>query len=118
MAAPRHLAGDGVPKVAVWQGLADSTIDPMNAGEMVDQWTNVIGIDQTPDKTATVNGASYRGYADAGGTIRVEAYSIPHMGHGVAIDPAHGCGNPAPHILDRGVCSSRLILRSWELTPD
>jgi poly(3-hydroxybutyrate) depolymerase len=114
-AAPGHT-GDGVPKVSIWQGREDTTVKPINADELVDQWTNVIGIDQTPDKSATVNGADYKGYADANGTILVEKYVIPNMAHGVAINPGDGCGTPAPYILDEGICSSRLIVNFWGLS--
>jgi poly(hydroxyalkanoate) depolymerase family esterase len=117
-AAPGHAAGSKVPKVAVWQGSADGTVNPMNAGELVDEWTDVLGIDQTPDKTATVNGAGYKGYADASGTVLVEEYIIPGMDHGVAVDPPHGCGKAAPYILDKGICSSRLIVTFWGLQPN
>lgn len=117
-AAPGHAAGNGVPKVAVWQGSADGTVKPMNAGELVDEWTNVLGIDQTPDKSATVNGAEYKGYADSSGTVLVEEYLIPSMGHGVAIDQTRGCGKAAPFILDKGICSSRLIITFWGLSPN
>jgi poly(hydroxyalkanoate) depolymerase family esterase len=115
-AAPGHEGN--VPKVAVWQGSADGTVKPMNAGEMVDQWTNVIGIDQTPEESATVNGADYKGYADGSGTVLVEEYIIPGMDHGVAIDPGHGCGTAAPYILDKGICSSRLTVTFWGLSPN
>lgn len=117
-AAAGHADGGNVPKVAVWQGSADRTVNPMNAGELVDEWTNVVGIDQTPDKTATVNGAGYKGYADASGTVLVEEYVIPGMDHGVAVDPTHGCGKAAPFILDKGICSSRLIVTFWGLQPN
>ncbi len=115
--APGHTVGDGVPKVAIWQGLTDGTVKPMNAGELVDQWTNVIGIDQTPDKTDPVNGADYKGYTDSSGTVLVEKYLIAGMDHGVAVDPIHGCGKAAPFILDKGICSSRLIVKFWGLSP-
>jgi poly(hydroxyalkanoate) depolymerase family esterase len=116
-AAPGHVASHSVPKVSVWQGSADTTVAPMNAHELVDEWTNVDGIDETPDKTATVNGADYKGYADPEGSVLVEEYVIPDMLHGVAIDPAHGCGTAAPYILDKGICSSRLIVTFWGLSP-
>lgn len=116
-AASGHTAGDSVPKVVIWQGSADSVVKPMNAGELVDQWTNVLGIDQTPDKTDLVKGASYKGYADSSGKVLAEEYSIPGMDHGVSVDPSNGCGKAAPYILDKGVCSSRLIVTFWGLSP-
>ena len=117
VAAAGHLTPSNAPKVAVWQGGEDSLVKPMNADELVQQWTNVAGIDQTPDKTATVDGADYKGYADGSGTVLVEEYLIRGMDHGVAIDPPHGCGTAAPYILDKGICSSQLIVTFWGLSP-
>ena len=117
-AAPGHSPTPGRPKVAVYQGQSDTTVVPRNAEELIDEWTHVVGIDQTPDKTGTVNGASYKGYANASGMILVEEHLIPGMPHGVAIDPTNGCGKPAPYILDKGICSSRLIVEFWGLAPN
>jgi poly(3-hydroxybutyrate) depolymerase len=40
------------PKViSLWQGLKDSRVNPANQSELIKQWTNVLGIDQTPDQT-------------------------------------------------------------------
>lgn len=117
-AAPGHVAGDGVPRVAVWQGSADTTVMPKNAEELIDQWTNIIGIDRVADETSMVSGASYKGYANNSGTILVEEYLVPGMPHGVAVDPANGCGVAAPFILDEGICSSRLIVDFWGFSPE
>jgi poly(3-hydroxybutyrate) depolymerase len=87
----------------------------MNAGELVDEWTNVLGIDQAADSSNTVNGAEHKAYSDANGHVLVEQYLVPGMDHGVAVDPAHGCGQAAPYVLDKGICSSRLIADFWGL---
>jgi poly(hydroxyalkanoate) depolymerase family esterase len=114
-AAPGHTTGDSVPKIAIWQGSADGTVNPTNADELVDQWTNVIGIDQTPDGTETINGTECKSYTDGSGTVLVTRCITPGMDHGVAIDPP-GCGKPAPFILDKDICSSRLSVTLWGLT--
>jgi poly(hydroxyalkanoate) depolymerase family esterase len=112
-AAQGHTAGKGTPRVSIWQGTADTVVKPMNAGELVDEWTNVLGIDQTPDSNTTVSGAQRREYADGQHKVLVEQYLVPGMDHGVSIDLAHGCGKAAPYILDKGLCSSRLIVDFW-----
>lgn len=114
-AAPGHTTGDSVPKIAIWQGSADGTVKPMNADELVDQWTDVIGIDRTPDGTETINGTECKSYTDGSGTVLVKRCITPGMDHGVAIDPP-GCGKPAPFILDKDICSSRLSVTFWGLT--
>jgi poly(hydroxyalkanoate) depolymerase family esterase len=114
-AAPGHTIGNGMPKVAVWHGKSDGIVKPTNASELVDEWTNALGIDRMPDKTAFIGGAEYNGYLDGTGTLLVEEYLIADMDHGVAIDPAQGCGKAAPFILDKGICSSRSIADFWGL---
>lgn len=106
------------PRVSIWQGTADTTVAPMNATELVDQWTNVHGIDQTPDGNDTVNGQAHRVFKDASGIVRVETYMIANMGHGTPIAPGPGedqCGTAAPFILDAGICSSFRIAKFWGL---
>jgi poly(hydroxyalkanoate) depolymerase family esterase len=98
------------PRVSVWQGTSDTTVVPKNMVELVDQWTNVHGIDATADATSTVSGATRSEYRNAAGQTLVESYSIPSMGHGTAIDPGYapagGCGTAASYILDVNLCST------------
>jgi poly(hydroxyalkanoate) depolymerase family esterase len=103
------------PRVSIWHGTADTTVAPINAQELVDQWTNVHGIDQTPDGEETVNGHSHRVYKDAGGNVKVESYLISNMSHGtpIATTGAEQCGKKADYILDAGICSSRRIAQFW-----
>ncbi|MCW2639638.1 MAG: esterase, partial [Dactylosporangium sp.] len=45
------------PRVAIWQGSADTTVAPVAMTESRDQWTNVWGISQTPSSQQTLPGA-------------------------------------------------------------
>lgn len=106
------------PKVSIWHGSADTTVAPMNAAELVDQWTNVHGIDRTPDITDTVQGHTHEVFTDAGGKPQVEIYTIAGMGHGTPVDPGpepDQCGRAGAFILDAGICSSLQIARFWGL---
>jgi poly(hydroxyalkanoate) depolymerase family esterase len=47
------------PRVAIWQGTADTTVKPANADELRDQWTNVWGIGQTPSRTESLGGGHH-----------------------------------------------------------
>jgi poly(hydroxyalkanoate) depolymerase family esterase len=107
------------PIVSIWHGTADSTVVPMNAQELVDQWTDVHGIDQTIDGQDTVHGHAHKVYKDGNDAVRVETYLVTGMGHGTPISPGTGdeqCGTAAPFILDAGICSSFHIARFWGLT--
>ncbi|MGV9879695.1 extracellular catalytic domain type 1 short-chain-length polyhydroxyalkanoate depolymerase [Streptomyces sp. NPDC003006] len=99
------------PKVSIWQGTRDWTVKPMNATELMEQFTNVNGTDQTPDTTDTVAGYPHRVY---GGTV--ETYEITGMGHGQPVDPGAGpaqCGTSGAYILDVNICSAYHLVRFW-----
>ncbi|RRR86517.1 PHB depolymerase family esterase [Streptomyces sp. RP5T] len=106
------------PRVAVWQGSADTTVRPANATELRDQWTDVWGIGQTPSHTEELGGGTTRTvYDDASGRPAVEVYSVSGMAHGLAVDPGSGpeqCGTTGTYYLDT-VCSSYHTARFWGL---
>ncbi|MFD7293588.1 PHB depolymerase family esterase [Streptomyces sp. NPDC059897] len=106
------------PRVAVWQGTADTTVVPANAGELRDQWTNVWGIGQTPSRTENLSGGTTLSvYDDSAGNAAVEVYSISGMNHGLAVDPGSGaeqCGTTGTYYLDT-ICSSYHTARFWGL---
>jgi len=112
------------PRVAIWQGTADTTVRPANAGELRDQWTDVWGIGQTPSRTESLGGGTTLSvYDDPSGRPAVEVYSISGMAHGLAVDPGSGpeqCGATGTYYLDT-ICSSYHTARFWGLdgdTPD
>ncbi len=101
------------PRVSVFHGTSDFTVYYMNETEVVEQWTNVHGIDQTPEVNdpaflgnATVNKKEYR---DGGGNSLVVSYSFNGMGHAIAIDPGTGSqqgGNTGAYATDVDFWSS------------
>jgi poly(hydroxyalkanoate) depolymerase family esterase len=106
------------PRVSLWHGTRDSTVNPQDQIELMEQWTNVLGIDQTPDMEETVNGHAHKVFQDQNGTPLVETWLINGMTHGTPIDPGSGemqCGTAAPFILVAGICSSLYISRFWGL---
>jgi poly(hydroxyalkanoate) depolymerase family esterase len=106
------------PIVSIWHGDSDYVVRPANLTESMQQWTNVHGIDQTADVSDTVGGFPHRVYKDAGGTPRVETYTITGMGHGTPVDPGTGetqCGTAGAYILDVNLCSSYYIGHFWSL---
>ncbi|PYC88361.1 esterase [Streptomyces tateyamensis] len=70
------------PRVQVWHGTADTTLNYNNLGEEAKQWTNVLGVSQTPSSTDTpvVNWNRAR-YNNSSGSTQVETYSIVGAGH-------------------------------------
>jgi chitodextrinase len=109
------------PRVAIWQGTADTTVKPANATELRDQWTNVWGLGQTPTRTENLSGGTTLSiYDDASGLPAVEVYSVSGMTHGLAVDPGSGpeqCGSTGTYYLDT-ICSSYHTARFWGLDGD
>ena len=106
------------PRVQIWQGTSDTTVAPANADELVDQWTNVHGADQTADETEVIGMATRTAYTK-GGTTVVELYKIAGMGHGIAVgaDPKGPCtATTAAFFLDVKVCSTLRTAEFFGLT--
>jgi poly(hydroxyalkanoate) depolymerase family esterase len=105
------------PRVAVWHGSADTATHPINAAEVVSGWNEVHGLAQKPSSTWTIGPATYSQFKDGSGVVQVEEWMIAGMGHGVALDPKNGCGNPSKYMLDVGLCSTRLAVDFFFGTP-
>jgi poly(hydroxyalkanoate) depolymerase family esterase len=107
------------PRVSIWQGTADATVDPANAVELTEQWTDVHGIDQTPDGTEI--GPNYKRslFKDAQGKVLIESYEIRGFGHATPIDPDardEPCGSLGdPYIVDGNICASHRIAHFFGL---
>ncbi|MER5866294.1 PHB depolymerase family esterase [Kitasatospora sp. NPDC002040] len=106
------------PRVAIWQGSADTTVKPVNGTELRDQWTDVWGLSQTASSTRSLTGGTtLSSYDDAGGRPAVELYSISGMAHGLAVDPGSGtgqCGSTGSYYLDT-ICSTYYTAAFWGL---
>mgnify|MGYP006435605093 CR=1 FL=1 len=106
------------PLISLWQGSADTTVDPANLRELTEQWTAVQGIDAEPDDHQQIGGAVREIYRDAGGTARVETWRIDGFPHAVPIDgdgDPEACGMETDHISDADICAVRRIADFWQL---
>lgn len=106
------------PRVQVWEGTSDTTVVPANQAELVKQWTNVWGIDQTADETETIGQATRTGYT-SGGTVAVETYSVQGMSHAVSVgaDPSGACPATAgQYFEDHHLCATLRAARFFGLT--
>ncbi len=110
------------PSVSLWHGTADTTVIPVNALELVKQWTDVHGLDATGGDGDVVDGIPHRAWRDAAGAVQVQLYMVPGLGHGAPIDPQaegdRGVGQAMPFILDAAVSSTWRIARDWGLVAD
>jgi poly(hydroxyalkanoate) depolymerase family esterase len=101
------------PPVAIWHGTSDTTVVPSNATELRDQWTDVLGVGQTPTATAALPGGTSRSsYGD-----RVKVYVVSGMPHATPVDPGSAtqqCGTASTYYKDT-ICSSYYQAVDWGL---
>ncbi len=106
------------PRVQIWEGTSDTTVVPANQAELVKQWTNVWGIDQTADENEAIGQATRAGYK-SGSTVAVETYSVRGMSHAVSVgaDPSGACTATAgQYFEDHHVCATLRAARFFGLT--
>ena len=106
------------PRVSIWHGTGDLTVNAANLNETMEQWTNVHGVDQVADTTDTVAGYPHKVYRTDVGTAVVETFSITGMGHGQPVDPGTGttqCGSATGYNLDADICASYHIAKWFGL---
>jgi poly(hydroxyalkanoate) depolymerase family esterase len=97
------------PPVSIWHGSADTTVNPANLTELVEQWTDYHGIDQVVDVDELVKGYPHKVYENAAGAALVESYSITGKGHGWPIDPGANldqCDGGTPPSADYDICAA------------
>ena len=105
------------PRLSVWQGSADTTVNTANFSQLVAQWTNLTGASATATSQDTVGGFPHASYADGSGTVQVESYSITGMSHAVAIDTSNGCGTASTYFVDEKVCAVTYAAQFFGIVP-
>jgi acetylxylan esterase len=92
------------PRMEVWHGTADTTLNYNNFGQEILQWTNVLGVSSTPTSTSTPqSGWTQTTYGGSGATPPVEGISISGVGH---VLPIAGQGMEADAIAFMGLNNS------------
>jgi poly(hydroxyalkanoate) depolymerase family esterase len=72
------------PRMQLWHGTEDDVLRYPNFGEEIKQWTNVLGVSQTPASTDTpATGWTRTRYGSTGDRAPVEAISLQGVGHNV-----------------------------------
>jgi len=101
------------PTISVWHGTRDQTVANANADAIIAQWRGIHAVPAKPSHEESVDGQNRRTWCDAKGTARIEAFSIPNMGHGTPLDAGDDIHAPGPFLLDAGISSTRHIARFW-----
>lgn len=105
------------PRVTIWHGDADRTVDVVNADAIVGQWLAVHDLASVPDRTELVDGQQHRLWLDRGGGIAVEEYRIAGLGHGAPLrtQGAESCGRAGAYMLEAGISSTWRQAERWGL---
>ena len=75
------------PRMQVFHGTTDSTLNFNNFGEEIKQWTNVLGVSQTPSSTDTPqSGWTRTRYGGTGLQPPVEAIRVDGVGHSLPLN--------------------------------
>ena len=107
------------PKVSVWHGSADRTVNPANADEIVKQWLDVHQLPSHPMSEGIIDGYPRQVWWNAEGEAVVESYTITDMAHGTPLGKAendHCYGKEGAFLIDAGISSSHHIANFFGLT--
>jgi poly(hydroxyalkanoate) depolymerase family esterase len=107
------------PKLSVWHGGADRTVNPANADEIVKQWLDVHGLPQAPMSEGTVDGHPRQVWWNGDGETIIESYTITNMAHGTPLglaDNDERYGAEGAFMIEAGISSSYHIAHFFGLT--
>jgi acetylxylan esterase len=76
------------PRIQLWHGTADATINYNNQTEAIKEWTNVLGLSTTPNSTdsTSVSGFTIQKWQNSCGFTVLEAHTQANGGHTTPID--------------------------------
>ncbi|MDQ6436635.1 PHB depolymerase family esterase [Mesorhizobium sp. LHD-90] len=100
------------PRISIWQGTSDQTVDASNAWSIASQWRGVHQIVNEPASSATEGKNARQFWCDASGAVVLEINMVAGMGHGTPVD-RNGYGTPGPYMLDVGISSTQEVARFW-----
>lgn len=108
------------PKISVWHGTHDQTVRPINATQIVDQWSHAHGAGEMPDEIESGEGYSRKIWLNRDGRHALELYLVTGMGHGVPLSTGAKVplGSSGPYMLETGISSTARIARTWGLADD
>lgn len=102
------------PRLSIWQGEADRTVNPENAELLAAQWGGLHGLDPEPSSLVTSDQGVTRRIWGRAAKPGVELWTMPGLAHGFPINTgAPDGGRPGPWVLDAGVAAARHIAAFW-----
>jgi poly(hydroxyalkanoate) depolymerase family esterase len=105
------------PRISIWHGGADFTVHDSNGEALALQWANVHDLPQKPSQIQNTGTYRRRAWKHKDGTVALEAFHLPVMGHGTPVGGAapENYGQAGPFFLAAGVSSTAEIANFWGL---
>lgn len=107
------------PKISVWHGSVDRTVNPGNANEIVKQWLDLHELPAAPMAETNVDGYPRQAWWNKDGETLVESYAITGMAHGTPLglaDNDQRYGVEGAFLIEAGISSSYHIAKFFGLT--
>jgi poly(hydroxyalkanoate) depolymerase family esterase len=107
------------PKISVWHGSSDRTVNPGNANEIVKQWLDLHDLPDVPMAETNVDGYPRQAWWNKDGETLVESYAITDMAHGTPLgiaDNDERYGVEGAFLIEAGISSSYHIAKFFGLT--
>lgn len=75
------------PRLQHWHGTSDTTLSYKNVAEDIEEWTNLLGLSETPTGSDTPKSGTTRQYwKNSCGYTVYEVFSLAGVGHSVSVD--------------------------------
>ncbi len=107
------------PRISVWHGSADRTVNPGNANEIVKQWLDLHDLPDAPMAETNIDGYPRQAWWNKDGETFVESYAITDMAHGTPLglaDNDQRYGVEGAFLIEAGISSSYHIAKFFGLT--
>jgi poly(hydroxyalkanoate) depolymerase family esterase len=107
------------PKISVWHGSADRTVNPANADEIIKQWLDLHHLPAAAMSKGMVDGYPHQVWWNADGETTIESYTITDMAHGTPLgisDNDERYGVEGAFLIEAGISSSYHIASFFGLT--
>jgi poly(hydroxyalkanoate) depolymerase family esterase len=107
------------PRLVGFHGSTDTTVAPADLQQSVDQWSNVLGIDEVADVSETFRTSTHKVFRNASGRSMIETYLVSGMGHALTVDVGSNVdqgGAPGAFCEDHDIYSSFYAAQFFGLT--
>lgn len=104
-----------LPRLSIWHGEADFTVQAANARDLAQQWTAVQGLPSAPHRVEPHVFGTRSVWCSTTGETMLELNLVRGLGHGAPLSTQgdDALGAIAPFMLEAGVSSSLEIARFW-----